>query len=129
MTQGCPTNVGGVWKIQLISTGTFVFNSVTYQWRKDGQDIRDATSSRYVVSLDAMDRYGIYSCAVQNQIGTSTCTFRVTMAPYPVEFYYTPNDGQTKTTLDRGTGDSNFTYTLKWTQKLPLAAALVISYK
>ena len=50
------------------------------------------------------------------------------MDPYPVEFYYTPDDGG-KTILDRGSGDQNFTYTLKWTQKMPLAAAPIISYR
>ncbi len=50
------------------ATGT----NLTYQWRKDGEDIPGATSSSYTISSVSSSDVGNYDCVVSNDCGSVT---------------------------------------------------------
>jgi hypothetical protein len=60
--------VGANATFSLTATGTA---PLTYQWRKDGTPINNATSSTYTVSSVQASDAGSYTCVVSNSAGTA----------------------------------------------------------
>ncbi|WP_440121419.1 leucine-rich repeat domain-containing protein [Tenacibaculum sp. Ill] len=69
-------------------------NSVnnTYQWRKDGVNIADATSRSYVINSTALTDGGVYDCVINNTIITDLTLYKNTII-LNVEPKDSDNDG------------------------------------
>lgn len=57
--------------LEVTAQGTGPF---TYQWKKDGVDIPDATSAQYVIAAVSDENAGVYTVDITNAYGTTTTT-------------------------------------------------------
>ena len=101
-------NVGASVTFSVTATGT----SLTYQWKKDGNNISGATSSSYNIPSAASGNAGSYTVTVANSAGTVTsnaATLAVTIpAPtittHPASLTVNEGSAATFTVAANGTG-------------------------
>lgn len=74
--------VGAALQLSVSASG---FPAPTYQWRKDGQDITDATSATFSIATATLDDAGDYDVVVSNVLGDVTSNAAtVTVVSVPV---------------------------------------------
>jgi hypothetical protein len=61
---------GSSVRFGILATG----QGLSYQWKKDGENISDATSASYDITSVASENAGAYSVSITNTVGTTTST-------------------------------------------------------
>jgi hypothetical protein len=78
---------GGGGVLVVSASGSSV---LSYQWRKDGNNIPDAVDAAYVLSAAATDDAGTYDCVVTNPCGTTITQAVVVVVNPPPTFSIQP---------------------------------------
>jgi hypothetical protein len=108
--------VGGAATFSVSAGGT---GTLSYQWRKDGNNIQGATSASYDVTGITSDNAGNYSAVVTNSCGTvtsSAATLTVNKADQTISF-------ATGTPTTKTYGDADFTVSATATSGLNVSFA------
>ncbi len=81
--------VGTSATFSVTATGT---GTLTYQWRKAGNDIGGATSSSYIINSVVQGDAGSYDCVVTSSCGTATSTAIALTVRTPLSISQQPGD-------------------------------------